>query len=376
MAMLQSYDSGISLLYFTAEQRAYCAGDEIDMTSMESLPLNIRRAFCDYTLYTDDYDTPGSSENPTYTVTDGPYPYKAQQATTTGTWSNSSGSWVYVPGSGDLIADEDGQPVYPYYTLDEDDNIVPAYGGAQSLYVEYKVTSDIFLKTAPDSITVKAMYDNNDHVYFMDFPDVDSKGNDNTHHAFYDTDATFLIQTGDLSKKVDKNSGTWKTEKKKWNGSAFVDDTTQPYNDCEYRTVADRMLSVPQHLKWYFVGDPYKVQVFNTCARWNTDTLTDTNSKTWAVKTKQAQLARFSTVETNFQFVVDCVHMRMPDYTTIDNRTQLYPTDEYGKYLDPIPNRNVGKPYYNDFYWEMVPAASSEEGTFALRFKEIGRAHV
>ena len=369
-AKLQSYDSGISLLYFTADERAYCAGDEIDMTSMESLPLNIRRAFCDYTLYTDDYDTPGSSENPTYTVTDGPYPYKAQQATTTGTWSNSSGSWVYVPGSGDLIADEDGQPVYPYYTLDEGGNIVPAYGGAQSLYVKYKVTSDIFLKTAPDSLAVKAMYDNNDHVYFMDFPDVDSKGNDNTHHAFYDTDATFLIQTGDLSKKVDKNSGTWKTEKKKWNGSAFVDDTTQPYNDCEYRTVADRMLSVPQHLKWYFVGDPYKVQVFNTFARWNTAPLTDTNSKTWAVKTKQAQLARFSTVETNFQFVVDCVHMRMPDYTTIDNRTQLYPTDEYGKNLDPIPNRNVGKPYYNDFYWEMVPAASSEEGTFALRFKE------
>lgn len=369
-AQLKTYDSGISLLYFTAEQRAYCAGDKIDMTSMESLPLNIRRAFCDYTLYTDDYDTPGTDENPTYTVTDGPYPYKAQQATTTGTWNNSSGSWVYVPGSGALIADEDGQPVYPYYTLDEGGNIVPAYGGAQSLYVKYKVTSDIFLKTAPDSLTVKAMYDNNDHVYFMDFPDVDSKGNDNTHHTFYDTDATFLIQTGDLSKKVDKNSGTWKTEKKKWNGSAFVDDTTQPYNDCEYRTVADRMLSVPQHLKWYFVGDPYKVQVFNTFARWNTAPLTDTNSKTWAVKTKQAQLARFSTVETNFQFVVDCVHMRMPDYTTIDNRTQLYPTDEYGKNLDPIPNRNVGKPYYNDFYWEMVPAASSEEGTFALRFKE------
>ena len=353
-AQLKTYDSGISLLYFTAAERTYVAGDKIDLRTQFSLPINVRRAFCDYTLYKDDYETEINEEEEDentyyYTVTDGPYPTSVQAEDS----------------HGDKIYDEDGKPVYTY--VDKDGN--PA-SGAQSIYVKYVVTSDIFLKTAPDSLTVKAMYDNNDHVYFMDFPDVDSKGNDNTHHAFYDTDATFLIQTGDLSKKVDKNSGTWKTEKKKWNGSAFVDDTTQPYNDCEYRTVADRMLSVPQHLKWYFVGDPYKVQVFNTFARWNTAPLTDTNKKTWAVKTKQAQLARFSTVETNFQFVVDCVHMRMPDYTTIDNRTQLYPTDEYGKNLDPIPNRNVGKPYYNDFYWEMVPAASSEEGTFALRFKE------
>lgn len=366
---LQSYDSGISLLYFTADERAYCADDEIDMRSMESLPVNVRRAFCDYTLYIDDYDTPGSDEDSTYTVKEGPYPYKAQQATTTGTWEQQSdNTWKYVPGSGTLINDDDGRPVYPYINSDG----TPAYGGAQSLYVKYKVTSDMFLKTAPTKEQVKDMYDKNDHVYFMDFPDTDARGNDNTHHAFYDTDATFMIQTGDLEQKKDKNTGLWKTEKKKWNGSQFVDDTTTPYNSCHFRTVNDRMLSVPEHLKWYFVGDPYKVQVFNTNAAWNTEPMTDPNdkTKTWIAGSKAANLARFSTVETNFQFVVDCVHMRMPEYTNIDNRPILYPTDELGNPLDPIPNRNVGKPYYNDFYWEVVPAASSEEGTFALRFKE------
>lgn len=368
-AQLMTYDSGISLLYFTADKRAYCAGDEIDMRSMESLPVNVRRAFCDYTLYIDDYDTPGSEEDPTYTVKEGPYPYKAQQATTTGTWEQQSdNTWKYVPGSGTLINDDDGRPVYPYINSDG----TPAYGGAQSLYVKYKVTSDMFLKTAPTKEQVKDMYDKNDHVYFMDFPDTDARGNDNTHHAFYDTDATFMIQTGDLEQKKDKNTGLWKTEKKKWNGSQFVDDTTTPYNSCHFRTVNDRMLSVPEHLKWYFVGDPYKVQVFNTNAAWNTEPMTDPNdkTKTWIAGSKAANLARFSTVETNFQFVVDCVHMRMPEYTNIDNRPILYPTDELGNPLDPIPNRNVGKPYYNDFYWEVVPAASSEEGTFALRFKE------
>ncbi|MBQ8486896.1 MAG: hypothetical protein IJ533_04520 [Prevotella sp.] len=362
---LKSYDSGISLLYYTASERAYAAGDLIDMSRADALPLNVRRAFCTYKVYSDDFENEGGI----YTVKDGPYPYKAQQATITGKWTETStGVWEYVPGSGDLIVDEDGRAVYPY--INEDGT--PALGGAQSLYAQYTVTSDVFLKTAPTKTEVAAMAENNDHVYFMDFPDTNKDGSDNTHHAFFDTDAKFRIQTGDLSKKVDKKSGTWRTEKRVWDGAKFVDDTATPYNYCQFRTTDNRMISVPEHLKWYFVGDPYRVQVFNAYeyAAWNETEITDTKGTKWAAGTKAANLARFSTVETNFQFVVDCVHLQVPDYTNIDNRPELYPTDEMGNRLDPIPNRNEGKPYYNDFYWECVPTVSDDPNAFALRFKE------
>ena len=362
---LKSYDSGISLLYYTASERAYAAGDLIDMSRADALPLNVRRAFCTYKVYSDDFENEGGI----YTVKDGPYPYKAQQATITGKWTETStGVWEYVPGSGDLIVDEDGRAVYPY--INEDGT--PALGGAQSLYAQYTVTSDVFLKTAPTKTEVAAMAENNDHVYFMDFPDTNKDGSDNTHHAFFDTDAKFRIQTGDLSKKVDKKSGTWRTEKRVWDGAKFVDDTATPYNYCQFRTTDNRMISVPEHLKWYFVGDPYRVQVFNAYenAAWNETEITDTKGTKWLAGTKAANLARFSTVETNFQFVVDCVHLQVPDYTNIDNRPELYPTDEMGNRLDPIPNRNEGKPYYNDFYWECVPTVSDDPNAFALRFKE------
>ena len=371
-ARLQSYPSGLSLLYFTADERSYCAGDEIDMSSDDALPLNVRRAFCDYTLYSDDYSTTGG----TYTVTDGPYPDKSVQATTTGTWTDggSDADDIYEPGSGSPIVDEDGRPVYPYYTIDANGHKCGADGGAQSLYVKYKVTSDIFLKTMPTQTEVATMTANNDHVYFMDFPDTDSRGNDNTHHAFYDDEASFSIQTGDLSKKIDKNTGTWRTEKKKANGTnTFVDDSANPYNKCQFRTDDDRMTSVPENLKWYFVGDPYKVQVYNTAGEWNTATLKDNNGADISGKEAgkvAANLARFNPVETNFQFVVDCVHMQMPDYSNIDSRPELFPTDSLGKALDPIPNRNQGKPYFNDFYWEVVPTTSTDPDAFALRFKE------
>ena len=362
---LKSYDSGISLLYYTASERAYAAGDLIDMSRADALPLNVRRAFCTYKVYSDDFENEGGI----YTVKDGPYPYKAQQATTTGKWTETpTGVWEYEPGSGDLIVDEDGRAVYPY--INEDGT--PALGGAQSLYAQYTVTSDVFLKTAPTKTEVAAMAENNDHVYFMDFPDTKKDGSDDTHHAFFDTDAKFRIQTGDLSKKVDKKSGTWRTEKRVWDGAKFVDDTATPYNYCQFRTTDNRMISVPEHLKWYFVGDPYRVQVFNAYenAAWNETEITDTKGTKWAAGTKAANLARFSTVETNFQFVVDCVHLQVPDYTNIDNRPELYPTDEMGNRLDPIPNRNEGKPYYNDFYWECVPTVSDDPNAFALRFKE------
>ncbi len=371
---IQSYDSGLSLLYFTADERSYCAGDQIDMRDDKTLPLNVRRAFCDYTIYKDDYATTVDKEDENtwyYTVTDGPYPDKSIQATTNGSWtSGGDNADDTYTASGDPVYDEDGRPVYPYYTIDAYGHKRGADGGAQSLYVKYKVTSDIFLKTAPTKTEVENMRNNNDHVFFMDFPTYDSKGIEITHHAFYDNEATFRIQTGDLSQKKDANTGIWRTEKKKWDGSAFVDNYSDAYNNCQFRTSNDRMTSVPEDLKWYFVGDPYKVQVYNTAGEWNTSAITDRNSNIWAAETKAANLARFNPVETNFQFVVDCVHMQMPDYTNIDNRDLVYPTDSLGNALDPIANRNKGKPYFNDFYWEVVPTVSTDPDAFALRFKE------
>ena len=367
---LLTYDSGISLLYFTADERTYVAGDKIDMSSQETLPINVRRAFCNYNIYRDDYENEGGE----YTVTDGPYPDKSVQATTTGTWVDDGehpGSQKYNPGAGAAINDEDGNPVYPYYTIDGSGNKIGA-AGAQSIYVKYEVTSDIFLKTAPTKDQVTTMVANNDHVYFMDFPTYDAKGNEITHHAFYDPEATTYIQTGDLSRNKDKNTGLWVPEKKTWSGSAYASNFTDSYNATQYRTADDRMVSTPDKLKWYFVGDPYKLQVFSTAGEWNSAAMTDLSSTNWAIGTKAAQLARFNTVETNFKFVSDCVHVRLPDYTHIDNRTELIPTDERGVAMPEkaFPNRNNGKPYINDFYWECVPAASSEAGTFALRFKE------
>lgn len=354
-AQLKTYDSGISLLYFTAAERTYEAGDKIDLRSEFSLPINVLRAFCKYTLYKDDYATKidKNDENTYYyTVKDGPYP--------TTTQATEGGQPVY---------DEDGKPVYTYV---EADGVTPA-AGAQSIYVKYEVTSDIFLKTAPTKTQVETMVANNDHVYFMDFPTYDAKGNEITHHAFYDPEATTFMQTGDLSKNKDKNTGNWVPEKKSYSGSAYTSDTSDPYNATQYRTADDRLVSTPDKLKWYFVGDPYKVQVFSTAGLWNAEALKDAeNNVVAADNTKQAQLARFNTVETNFKFVSDCVHIRLPNYTHIDNRANLIPTDERGVAMPEkaFPNRNNGKPYINDFYWECVPAASSEAGTFALRFKE------
>ena len=138
---------------------------------------------------------------------------------------------------GDLIYDEDGKPVYTY--VDKNGN--PA-SGAQSIYVKYEVTSDIFLKSAPTKDQVTTMAANNDHVYFMDFPTYDAKGNEITHHAFYDPEATTFMQTGDLSKNKDKNTGNWVPEKKSYSGSAYTSDTSDPYNATQYRTADDRMV--------------------------------------------------------------------------------------------------------------------------------------
>lgn len=366
--LLAAMNTGISELYFSASERKYMAGDKITT----ELPLLVRRAFCDYTLYKS--DTPFDVEGEEYTIKAGPYATNIQK-TSTGTWSgpDASGKYTYSE-TGTKVYDEDGKPVWTY-TLDGTVNSTPVETGAQSIYVKYEVTSDIFLKTAPTKTEVDAMAASNDHVYFMDFPTKDKDGKViDPHHAFYDDEATSYIQTGDLSKKVDKNLGSWKPEKKVWNSSTskWEDNTSDAYNDLQYRTTDNRMVSEPEKLKWYFVGDPYKVQVFNTAGAWNTTSMSEPSpsTKVWAANTKQAQLARFNTVETNFQFIVDCVHLRLPDYSNIDDRSKLTPTDELGNALDPIPNRNVGKPYINDFYWEVVPAATDDTGAFALRFKE------
>ena len=355
--ILAGMKTGISKLYFGASERMFAAGDKIDMSDEETLPLNVRRAFCDYTLYKDIFTTVGGN----YVVTAGPYP-TTTQATTTGSWSTTA-PYVYNQGTGEKLYDEDGKPIWAYLNADG----TPAPGGAQSIYASYEVTSDIFLKTPPTQAEVEAMSSTNDHVYFMDFPNTSetvATTYSSGHHAYYDELATFADQVGTLYEGV--------TEKMMWNGSAFVNDNTRVYNYCQYKTAANRMESVPENLKWYFVGDPYKVQVYSTAGAWNTTSITDTNNKTWDTGTKAANLCRFDPTETMFQFVVDCVHLRVPDYTNIDQREMLIPTDETGKQLPEYEfhNRNYNKPYYDDFYWECVPAASNDPQAFALRFKE------
>ena len=347
---LTDMKTGISKLYFAASERMFESGDIIDMSDEKSLPLNVRRAFCNYTLYSDVFKTVGGE----YTITEGPYPTTVQ-ATTEGTWS---GTGEYIQ-KGDRLYDEDGKPVWTYRNADG----TPAPGGAQSIYASYEVTSDVFLKSAPTEEEMKEMAANNDHVYFMDFPDANEK---NPHHAYFEPQETFKSQTGDVTtKKVD---GIYRTEKKKWDETKkeFVDDTDQIYNHSHFKTTDNRMTSVPERLKWYFVGDPYKVQVYCTAGAWGS------NNASSNPQTVAANLCRFDPTETNFQFVVDCVHLRVPDYSNIDNRDTLIPTDEDGNLLteEAFHNRHYNQPYFHDFYWECVPAVSDDENAFALRFKE------
>ncbi len=325
--------TGLSKLYFAASERKYMKDDEINTSEKDALPLQVRRAFCDYTIYSDLFET----DNTIYTVQAGPYPDYSK------------------PKTGQY--DEDGHQIYAYYNVDSNGAFTgeEVTSGAQAIYVKYTVTSDIFLKTPPSKTEVEAMAQNNDHVYFMDFPD--TSGKDTYHHAYYDPMSTMREKTGDLKTQRDKNSGTAKPEKRKWDSTAqsFVDDTDNWYNHYQYRTNNNRMESVPQNLKWYFVGDPYKMQVYNVAGE------------------HDAQLARFNPVESNFQFAIDCVHLRVKDPSIIDNRQTLYPYNENGvedKSAAGYPNRHYNKPYFDDFYWECVPTTSEDKTTFALRFKE------
>lgn len=323
--------TGISKLYFSASERKYMEGDEINTSEKDALPLQVRRAFCNYTMYSDVFE----HDNTIYTVQAGPYPDYSK------------------PEEG--VFDEDGHQIYEYY--DKDGNKVTS--GAQAIYVKYEVTSDIFLKEAPTAEQVATMAQNNDHVYFMDFPD--TSGKDTYHHAYYDPTSTMREKTGDLKTQRDTHTGAARPEKRKWDSTAnggvgaFVDDTDNWYNNYQYRTTHNRMESVPQNLKWYFVGDPYKVQVYNVAGE------------------HDAQLARFNPVESNFQFAIDCVHLRVKDPSIIDNRQTLYPYNENGvedTSAEGYHNRHFNQPYFNDFYWECVPTTSEDNTAFALRFKE------
>ena len=351
--ILNSMTTGISKLYFAASERMYVEGDKISISTdraSETLPINVRRAFCNYKIYKS--DTPFDDDTGTeYTVKAGPYPDYTK------------------PKEG--VFDEDGRQIYAYYNVDASGNFIgnEVTTGAQTIYASYEVTSDIFLKEHPDKDQVAAMADKNDHVYFMDFPD--TSGKSTYHHAYYDPMSTMRERTGNLQGKTDASTGTVRSEKKKWDGSQFVDDKDLWYNHYQYRTAYNRMESVPENLKWYFVGDPYKMQVYCTAGDWNTETLKDRNGNDIAAGTVAANLCRFDDTETNFQFVVDCVHLRIPDYTNIDQQEKVYQYDESGHRLNaPIHNRHYNKPYFDDFYWECVPTTSDDEEAFALRFKE------
>ena len=328
---LNDMTTGISRMYFSTEDRMFVAGDVIDSHDQSSIPFEVRRAFCNYTFYNDDF----RNANENYTVIVGPK------------------RGVQKTNGGQPIYDETGRPVYTYWN-DNNEEVSP-----QTVYASYEVTSDIFLKQHPTKAQVAEMKANNDHVYFMDFPNPKMLNGQleayNTgHHAYFDETATFQPQVGTLYEGV--------TEKMKWdnNASKFVGDTEMQYNKCRYRTTANRMESVPEDLKWYFVGDPYAVQVYNTNSEFENNNADCTNA---------ANLARFDPTESRFQFVVDCVHLRVPDLSFIDQRTELEYTDQNGNVLGTIQNSNYGKPYYANFYWEMVPSATDVEDGFALRFR-------
>ena len=345
---LANMTTGISKLYFAESERMYAAGDKIP-SDPEALPLSVRRAFCKYTLYSDDFRNNDGS----YTVQAGPYPNYNEPM---------------KDGYGNLLRDEDGKIIYHYYyTNPETGEPIPA-DGPQSIYASYEVTSDIFLKKAPTQEEVATMVNDNDHVYFMDFTatNVGPTAYDEGLHAYYEPNATFRDQTGDVLSKVDKENGVARTEKKVWDEASgkFVDDTKQIYNHYQFKTSDNRMTTAPERLKWYFVGDPYKVQVYCTAGEWAS------NNDPENPQIVGANLCRFDGTETNFQFVVDCVHLRVPDHSHIDERPTLSPTDEFGRVLGDIPNRGYKRPYYDDFYWEVVPAASADKEAFALRFKE------
>ena len=342
--------TGVQELYYAADDRMFVKGDIIKHYEsgdvgydalhgdMKSLPWILQREFCKYTVYSDKYNTIGSKS-----IGDGPILSSDRDET--------GHRWV-IPTSGDRVQGTN-------WHSDEDGTQVCNQWAPQYVYVKYEVTSDIFLTQHPNKDKVRDMAENNDHVFFMNFTDnLSQEGYDKGHHAYFDETATFADQASTREKMI------WDNAQQK-----FVLDQKQPYNFCQFKTTTNRMESVPENLKWYFVGDPYAVQVYCTEDAFNTEKVIF-NDKTYEVGELGSNLCRFDPTESLFQFVVDCVHLRTPAPTPTDERDSLTIHDQatnqvIGKKVNP----NKGKPYYSPFYWEVAPAYSDREGTFSLRFK-------
>lgn len=350
---LETQTTGLEYLFFAAEDRKYVAGDKI---SSDDIPMEVERSFCTYKLYTDVYDHVGD-----YTVKQGPYRGDPQK-----------------DNAGNILYDENNDILYNYYGSTTDavaalagtstpDKVSP--NSPQNVYLQYTVTSDIFLEEQPTKAEVADMVENNDHVYFMDFTqDLKQEGYDKGYHAYFEEESTFK-----------DNLGASNHEKLAWTGAGSTTTTSgfssspSEWNDWQFKTTANRMNDLPENEKWYFVGDPYKVQVFCTKGAWNESVTID--GTTYAADTYGANLARFIPEETAYQFVNDCVHLKVPTDAYVDNRDSIPFYESYStqqKLIGRGYNYNKGKPYYRPFYWEVVPttAQNNREGTFALRFKQ------
>lgn len=362
--------TGLSRMYFSAEDRMFVAGEDYIRGGVDgsTLPADVRRKFCNYKIYSDDYRKLGD-----YAIVKGPYRGPQKTKTENG---------IIVP-----QFDYDGKPIYQYYEWKTNLDGTPNYNEydptkptePQTVFVEYKVTSDMFLtedvfdKFSTDEAKkaeVARMANENDHVYFIDFPlDESSMGYDYGAHAYFEQNLTFE----DLLPDKDLAAGTRVWEKTYWNGTEEVEDqrtqadgVEHKYNDCEFRvtswdtqkhTGSSRMESTPENLKWYFVGDPYNVQVFST----HPDRF-------------GYNLCPFDETESAFRAVIDCVHLRQPDNSTRDTRLTVQPVDENNNPVgDPVVNPSYGRLFYGPFYWEMVDAASDVEGTFALRYRSTNK---
>lgn len=365
---IDNLPTGTVRMFSASDDREYAIGDVINVNDM---PVELLRQFCEYTGYKDDYRTPG-----TFTVTKENCAYRGEVQRYTATDPEVIANPALV---GRIIYNSQGKPMYNYWTyvldgsgeriLDPSDPNGTGYKTRGcpplTIYVKYTVTTNKFLKTHPTKEKVAEMVANNDHVFFMDFADPNMMkgkvlGYNTGHHAYFDEDQTFEPQIGQLHETV-------MAEKMKWNGSQFVYDTDQKFNKCQFRTTDNRMESVPENLKWYFVGDPYALQVYCTEDEFNTEPVT-INGEVKGIGTVASNLARFDPTESRFQFVVDCVHFRTPDESFIDERHELEYLNPDGT-TTPVDNPNEGKPYYANFYWDVVPTTTDDKEAFALRFR-------
>ncbi|MBR1688253.1 MAG: hypothetical protein IJ710_06930, partial [Prevotella sp.] len=325
--------SGIAELYYAASDRKFTAGDVINhyeegdegydakYGDIKSIPTLLQRKFCRYTIYSDVFAHIGD-----YEIKAGPY----------------------LNADGDVV-DQNDNVLLSHSAADYDARIDSYW--PQKVFASYSVTTDLFLKQEPTAAQLKQMIANNDHVYFMDFTqNLATQGYNYGQHAFYVAGENFKMGSADLNDRLVWNG----TDDFKLNGT----------NECNFQTASNRMASVPENLKWYFVGDPYNLQVF--CA--HPDLLGQ-------------NLARFDETETVYQYVLDCVHLRHSDEEANvpandtqrrDPRDVVYNYKEDGtKDLESKhTNPNKGKLFFPKFYWSMVPARSDDDEAFALRFQE------